>query len=110
MRIPVLRGIIERRVLVNYRVDADLLASRLPAPFRPKLVDGMGMIGICLIRMSAVRPRFVPVWLGLRSENAAHRVAVEWDENGRSRGFGSLRLRRSLSLRRLLLAQIFNFL
>src|SRR5262249_22796615 len=29
-----------------------------------------------------VRPRFVPSWLGISSENAAHRTAVEWDDNG----------------------------
>jgi hypothetical protein len=26
-----------------------------------------------------MRPRGLPSWVGLRSENAAHRVAVEWD-------------------------------
>ena len=40
------------------------------------------MAGICLIRLKYVRPQFVPPWLGISSENAAHRVAVEWEENG----------------------------
>lgn len=84
MRIPILRGLIDRRILVNFRVDADLIARRLPAPFRPKLVDGYAMGGICLIRLKAIRPRFLPIPLGIGSENAAHRIAVEWDVNGKT--------------------------
>jgi hypothetical protein len=82
MRVPVLRGIIDRRLLVNYHVDPEVLARLLPAPFRPKLVHGVGMVGICLIRLRGIRPRFFPSWLGITSENAAHRTAVEWDDNG----------------------------
>jgi len=82
MRIPVIRGLIERRILVNYRVDPAVLASLLPLPFRPKLVHGFGMVGICLIRLRSIRPRGLPAWLGISSENAAHRAAVEWEENG----------------------------
>jgi len=68
-----------RRLLVNYRVDPELLASFLPAPFRPALVGGYGVAGICLIRLAKVRPAGVPAVAGLASENAAHRVAVRWD-------------------------------
>jgi hypothetical protein len=82
MRIPVIRGVIDRRILVNYRVDPGVLARLLPAPFRPKLVHGVGMVGICLIRLKRVRPAFVPSWLGISSENAAHRAAVEWGGGG----------------------------
>ena len=38
------------------------------------------MAGICLIRLRDVRPNFLPAWLGISSENAAHRTAVEWDD------------------------------
>ena len=82
MRVPVIRGVIDRRILVNYRVDPVVLAATLPPPFRPKLYRGYGMVGICLIRPRGVRPRFLPAWLGISSENAAHRTAVEWDEAG----------------------------
>ncbi len=85
MQIPVIRGVIDRRILVNYRVDPDVLARILPAPFRPKLVNGMGMAGVCLIRLKHIRPRFLPAFLGISSENAAHRIAVEWDQNGDQR-------------------------
>ena len=82
MRIPVVRGVIDRRILVNYHVDPGVLAPLLPAPFRPKVTHGIGMVGICLIRLKNVRPTLLPSWLGISSENAAHRTAVEWDENG----------------------------
>lgn len=82
MRIPVMRGVIDRRVLVNYRVDPDALAKILPSPFRPQLVQGFGIAGICLIRLKQLRPRLLPSFLGVGSENAAHRIAVEWDAGG----------------------------
>ena len=77
--IPSLSGEIERRLLVNYRVDPAVIGPLLPAPFRPQLVDGAAVAGICLIRLGAMRPTGLPAWIGRRSENAAHRVAVEWD-------------------------------
>jgi hypothetical protein len=82
MKIPVVRGVIDRRILVNYHVDPGVLARLLPAPFRPKVLRGVGMVGICLIRLKQVRPTFLPPWLGISSENAAHRTAVEWDDRG----------------------------
>jgi hypothetical protein len=84
MKMPEVEGIIERRLLVNYRVAPGALAGILPAQFRPKLVGGYAIAGICLIRLGSVRPRGLPAGLGLRSENAAHRIAVEWDAEGRS--------------------------
>ncbi|HZZ72507.1 MAG TPA: DUF2071 domain-containing protein [Pirellulales bacterium] len=82
MQIPILRGCIDRRILINFRVDPQVLARRLPAPFRPQQVGGCGIAGICLIRLKQVRPRHLPAWLGISSENAAHRIAVEWDRAG----------------------------
>ena len=70
---------IERRILVNYRVDPEVLARLLPAPFRPATVHGYGIAGVCLIRLGDVRPAGLPPALGITSENAAHRIAVEWD-------------------------------
>jgi len=42
----------------------------------------MGIAGICLIRLKYLRPPAVPIELGFSSENAAHRIAVEWEERG----------------------------
>jgi hypothetical protein len=81
MQIPTITGIIDRRILINYRVDAGVLADYLPHPFRPKVVKGKGIAGICLIRLTHIRPKGLPRGLGISSENGAHRIAVEWDED-----------------------------
>lgn len=83
MKIPTITGIIDRRILINYQVDKVVLIKYLPAPFRPKLVDDKGVAGICLIRLKDIRPIGFPKVLGISSENAAHRIAVEWIENGK---------------------------
>jgi len=75
-------SVIERRLLVNYRVDPTVAASLLPTPLRPQLVNGWAVAGICLIRLGRLRPGWIPGWAGMRTENAAHRVAVEWDAMG----------------------------
>jgi hypothetical protein len=72
-------GTIERRILVNYRVAPEALKSLLPPPFRPQLVEGVGMAGICMIRLEHLRPVGASALFGVTTENAAHRVAVEWD-------------------------------
>ena len=86
MRVPVVEGVIDRRILVNYRVDPETLTHALPAPFEPKLVREKGIAGICLIRLKAIRPLGLPGWLGISSENAAHRIAVQWRANGQVHG------------------------
>jgi hypothetical protein len=85
MKLPAIKGIIDRRILVNFRVDPAVVARLLPAPFRPKLINGYAIAGICLIRLKQIRPAFVPLAVGIGSENAAHRFAVEWTENGNLR-------------------------
>lgn len=82
---PTVQGVIDRRILVNYRVDSDALDGVLPDSFRTQTVDGYGIGGICLIRLRDLRPRWVPSQLGLTSENAAHRIAIEWDEDDEHR-------------------------
>jgi hypothetical protein len=82
MKIPTLHGYIERRILVNYTIDPTVAAKIIPAPFRPKLHKGMAMGGICLIRLKNIKPKGFPDFIGISSENAAHRFAVEWDESG----------------------------
>lgn len=71
---------IGQRVLVNVRLDPGVAASLLPAPLRPRLVGGAAVAGICLLWLESVRPAGLPARTGLRSANAAHRIAVEWDE------------------------------
>src|SRR5215212_6301142 len=83
MRLPIIKGTIKRRLLINYRADAAVVQRILPHPFRPKLHRGYALVGICLIRLEGIRPAGFPAAIGLSSENAAHRIAVEWtDEAG----------------------------
>ena len=80
MRVPIIRSVVQRRLLISYRLDPGIAAAIVPAPFEPQLVNGYAVAGICLIRLGDVRPRGVPAALGSTSENAAHRFAVQWHE------------------------------
>ena len=85
MRIPTIHGYIDRRILVNYTGDLDVIRKIIPAPFRPKNYRGRAIIGMCLIRLKQIKPKGFPDILGISSENAAHRIAVEWDEKGETK-------------------------
>ena len=82
MRLPVIQGIIRRRILANFRVDPEIIQREIPDRFRPKLHEGQAVAGICLIRLEHIRPKSLPEFIGISSENAAHRVAVLWDDEG----------------------------
>jgi hypothetical protein len=43
--LPVLAGVVDRRLLINYSVDPDVIAKVLPRPFRPQLVQGRAVAG-----------------------------------------------------------------
>ncbi len=57
------------------------------------------MAGVCLIRLKHLRLRSVPQVLGLGSENAAHRIAVTWEQGGKLREGVSVVPRRDTSSR-----------
>lgn len=85
MRLPTIQGMIRRRILANFRVDPSVMQKQLPSRFRPKLHNGFAVAGICMIRLEHIRPKMTPEVVGLDSENAAHRVAVLWDEDGQTK-------------------------
>jgi hypothetical protein len=85
MFLDTIHGIIDRRVLLNYRIDPEALQRVLPPPFKPRLYRGNGVGGVCMIRFKQMRPHLTPAWLGLGSENAAHRIAVHWEQDGEPR-------------------------
>lgn len=66
---------------MNYRISPAVVESIIPSIFRPKLVRGYSIAGICLIRLEEIRPKGLPRLLGVSSENSAHRIAVEWTES-----------------------------
>lgn len=78
MRLPTIQGLIRRRILANFRVDPQVIQKQLPSRFTPKLHDGFAVAGICMIRLDHIRPKMMPEFIGISSENAAHRVAVLW--------------------------------
>jgi hypothetical protein len=81
--IPVLQGLIARRVLLNFRADPQVVQKLLPKPFVADTFHGSAIVGVCLIRLEQLRPKGVPAQLGMASENMAHRVAVLYPANGR---------------------------
>lgn len=108
LKLPVIQGVIARRLLVNFRVRPAVIQPLLPAPFRPKLIHGWALAGLCLIRLEAVRPKGLPAALGLASENAAHRIAVEWDDAaGAHEGVFILRRETDSRMNRLLGGRVF---
>lgn len=86
MPLPSIQGVIKRRVLVNFRVDPEVVAGQLPDGFTPKLQGDHAIVGICLIRLEQLQPTLFPRSLGFSAENAAHRIAVVWrDSDGADR-------------------------
>jgi hypothetical protein len=80
-----IRGRMRRRLLLTYRVDPTVARSVIPAPFRPQIVDGSAVGGVCLIALTELRPGWILPRIGVSAENAAHRFAVEWDEGEETR-------------------------
>jgi Uncharacterized conserved protein (COG2071) len=82
MNLPTIHGYIDRRILVNFIADPDTVQKIIPAPFRPKIYKDKAVVGICLIRLKNIKPKGLPDFFGITSENGAHRIAVEWEEDG----------------------------
>lgn len=85
IQLPTIQGVIRRRLLINFRVAPDVMQRLLPSRFRPKLRGDHAIAGICLIRLEEIRPKHIPSFVGISSENAAHRIAVTWEEGGEAR-------------------------
>ncbi|MGJ8673700.1 DUF2071 domain-containing protein [Rubritalea sp.] len=73
-------GRIDHRILLNYRIEPDVLQKHLPNGFRPMLVDGYAIGGICQVSLSQMRAKGMAKIFGSQSHNAAHRVAVHSSE------------------------------
>jgi len=85
--LPILEGVIARRLLVNFRVSPEVAQGLLPEPLEAQTQNGFAVAGICLIRLEQLRPKGLPAALGLSSENMAHRIAVRYPQGeGRHEG------------------------
>lgn len=76
--LPLIRGVIARRMLLNFRADVDVVQRLLPAPLQVDQQHGHAIVGVCLIRLENLRPQGIPGPIGLSSENMAHRVAIRY--------------------------------
>ena len=85
MRIPTIHGYIDRRILINFTADPKTVEQIIPYPFRPKIYKDKAIVGICLIRLKNIKPKGLPDFIGVSSENGAHRIAVEWDEDNKTK-------------------------
>lgn len=65
MLLDTIHGIIDRRILLNYRIDPQVLRRVLLVPFRPKLYDDVAVGGVCIIRFEQLRLPFMPAGIGL---------------------------------------------
>jgi len=81
--LPILEGVIARRILVNFRADHGQIALLVPRPLEVVVQKGFAVVGICLIRLEQLRLKGTPKVLGLASENMAHRVAIRFKEDGK---------------------------
>ena len=66
--------------------------------FPLNIFKGKAIVGICLIRLKNIKLKGLPDFMGVSSENGAHRIAVDWDEEGETRE-GVYIPRRDTSLR-----------
>jgi len=76
--LPVLEGVIARRILLNFRCDPVVAQKQLPSPLKVENHNGFAIVGICLIRLEKLRPKGLPGIVGLSSENMAHRIAIRY--------------------------------
>ena len=83
--LPVLEGIIARRLLINFRVAPELVRPLVPAALEIVEQNGFAVVGVCLIRLEKLRPSGTPAALGLSSENMAHRIAIRYRSGGQTR-------------------------
>lgn len=99
-------GIIARRVVVSLRITPEVIARILPPSFQPKVIHGWAIAGLCLTRLSHMRLTGMPAFMGIPSENCAHRIVVSWfDENGNSQDGVYLPLRHTDSALNILLGK-----
>ena len=78
--LPVIEGVIARRILLNFRVDLDVARGLVPAPLKVKPVKDKAVVGVCLIRIERARPKGLPEYVGFASENMAHRFAIRFPQ------------------------------
>ena len=78
MELPVLNGIIDRRILINYRINPEVVKSLLPPHLDPLIINGYASGGICLLRLKNIGLKYSLSFSRITSENAAHRFLITY--------------------------------
>ena len=65
MRIPAIHGYIDRRILINFVADPEVVKKIVPPPFRPKIYRDKAIVGICPIRLKHIKPKGLPDLIGV---------------------------------------------
>lgn len=81
--LPVIEGIVARRILLNFRTTPEVARLAVPLPLHVPTVGPYAMVGVCLIRLEKIRPKGLPALVGMSSENMAHRFAIRFETDGR---------------------------
>ena len=81
MRFAPVRGVIERRLIVIYRLDPKVAKELLPPPWQARLIGGYAVAGIALAHLGRLRPAGLPPVAGLARESVTHGIAVEWESS-----------------------------
>ena len=68
-------GTISHRILLNFKVCPDVMTKVLPKEFKPKIINGYCIAGICQVSLTNMKMK--PSIIGFSSHNAAHRIAVD---------------------------------
>ena len=79
---PALNGMIDRRILINYRVEPEIVKRLLPVNLEPIVINDYASAGICLLRLKNIGIKCSPAALRITSENAAHRFLVRQTKQG----------------------------
>lgn len=85
MHTPPLRGRCKWRALFAWKLDPVVARRLVPAPLRPKLVQGHALAAVDTMGLQGLRPRMVPGPLGLSLGLCSHLIAAEWKDGQRYR-------------------------
>ena len=85
MHVPPLRGRCRWRALFAWKIDPVVARRLVPAPLRPKLVQGTALGAVDAMGLHGLRPRIVPGPLGLSLGMCTHLIAAEWKDGSHYR-------------------------
>ncbi|MEM7367373.1 MAG: hypothetical protein AAF587_02160 [Bacteroidota bacterium] len=83
MKRSIVEGLIEWKILINYKVELGVLQRFLPQPFFPRSIRGFGLVGIAVTKQKGLRSVGVPLSVGFSSMIVEHQIAASWENAGK---------------------------